>query len=62
LKSFTWLNRVTLRNPKGRSNREYKAYLNERPYYVYSTEIILEEFLWTVCDFFGGQQVTGRGS
>ena len=28
---------MTLRRSKERSNREYKAYLNERPYYVYST-------------------------
>jgi len=34
------LNLVTLRRSKERSNREYKAYLNERPYYVYSTKSI----------------------
>ena len=34
---FAWSNIVTLRRSKERSNREYKANLNEQPYYVYST-------------------------
>ena len=37
MKFFTRLNSVALLIPKGKRNSENKLYLNEEPYYVYST-------------------------